>query len=146
LAQAATRTHPLLLLVVLLVMGSFASDVFLTPRNLLNILWAVSILGIVALGQTLLLLTCRFDMSVAAVVGFSGIVTVLSQIDGFGLYASIALGLCAGAVVGLCNGLIVLATSANPFLITLGTNLLVYALEHVPNSRINRGIPESVKP
>jgi ribose/xylose/arabinose/galactoside ABC-type transport system permease subunit len=126
---APLREHTaLLLLVALLVAGSFASEVFLTPRNLLNVLWAVSILGIVALGQTLLLLTCRFDMSVAAVVGFSGIVTVLAQIHGFGLYASVACGLAAGALVGLCNGLVVLATAANPFLITLGTNLLVYAL------------------
>ncbi len=123
------RNHTaLVLLVVLVIAGSFTSEVFLTPRNLLNILWAVSILGIVALGQTLLLLTCRFDMSVAAVVGFSGIVTVLAQLNGFDLYASIAIGLAAGATVGLCNGLMVLMTGANPFLITLGTNLLVYAL------------------
>jgi ribose transport system permease protein len=113
---------------VLVIAGSFTSEVFLTPRNLLNILWAVSILGIVALGQTLSLLTCRFDMSVAAVVGFSGIVTVLAHLNGFDLYASIAIGLAAGATVGLCNGLMVLMTGANPFLITLGTNLLVYAL------------------
>jgi ribose transport system permease protein len=126
---APLRNHTaLVLLVVLVIAGSFTSEVFLTPRNLLNILWAVSILGIVALGQTLLLLTCRFDMSVAAVVGFSGIVTVLAQLNGFDLYASIAIGLAAGATVGLCNGLMVLMTGANPFLITLGTNLLVYAL------------------
>ena len=126
---APLRNHTaLLLLVVLLIVGGFSSDVFLTPRNLLNIAWEGSILGIVALGQTLLLLTCRFDMSVAAVIGFSGIVTVLAQINGLDLYASIAVGLAAGAAVGLCNGLLVLATGANPFLITLGTNLFVYAL------------------
>jgi ribose/xylose/arabinose/galactoside ABC-type transport system permease subunit len=124
---APLRNHTaLILLVVLVIAGGFTSEVFLTPRNLLNILWAVSILGIVALGQTLL--TCRFDMSVAAVVGFSGIVTVLAQLNGFDLYASIAIGLAAGATVGLCNGLMVKMTGANPFLITLGTNLLVYAL------------------
>jgi len=126
---APLRNHTaLVLLIVLLIVGSLSSGVFLTPRNLLNILWAVSILGIVALGQTLLLLTCRFDMSVAAVVGFSGIVTVLAQINGLDLYASIVVGLGAGALVGLCNGLIVLATGANPFLITLGTNLLIYSI------------------
>ena len=123
------RNHTaLILLVVLLIAGSLTSDVFLTPRNLLNILWAISILGIVALGQTVLLLTCRFDMSVAAVVGFAGIVTVLAQINGFGIYSSIAVGLLAGAGIGLLNGLLVLLTGANPFLITLGTNLLVYSL------------------
>jgi ribose/xylose/arabinose/galactoside ABC-type transport system permease subunit len=123
------RNHTaLLLLVALIVAGSLASPVFFTPRNLTNILWSVSILGVVALGQTLLLLTCRFDMSVAAVVGLSGIVTVLAQINGLGLYPSIAAGLAAGAVVGLCNGLLVLVTGASPFLITLGTNLLVYSI------------------
>ncbi|MGN6307681.1 MAG: ABC transporter permease [Mesorhizobium sp.] len=123
------REHTaLILLVALLVAGSLTSDVFLTPRNLLNILWAISILGIVALGQTILLLTCRFDMSVAAVVGFAGIVTVLAQINGLDLYSSIAAGLAAGALIGLLNGLLVLLTGANPFLITLGTNLFVYSL------------------
>lgn len=123
------RDHTaLILLVVLLIAGSLTSEVFLTPRNLLNILWAISILGVVALGQTILLLTCRFDMSVAAVVGFAGIVTVLAQINGFDLYSSVALGILAGAAIGLLNGLLVLVTGANPFLITLGTNLLVYSL------------------
>ena len=89
------------LLVVLVIAGSLLSDVFLTPRNLLNILWAVSLLGIVSLGQTVLLLTARFDMSVAGVVGLAGIVTVLAQINGFGLIASIGFGLGSGVLVGL---------------------------------------------
>jgi ribose transport system permease protein len=123
------RNHTaFLLLLVLIIAGSLSSDVFLTPRNLLNILWAVSLLGIVALGQTILMLTARFDMSVASVIGLSGIVTVLAQIGGFDAYSSVALGLASGALVGFCNGALVLATGANPFLVTLGTNLLVYSL------------------
>ena len=54
------REHTALLLLLLLVAGgAWLSDVFLTPRNLLNILWAVSILGIVCLGQTVLLITAQ---------------------------------------------------------------------------------------
>jgi ribose transport system permease protein len=129
---------------VLVIAGSFLSDVFLTPRNILNILWAVSLLGIVALGQTILLLTARFDMSVAGVVGLAGIVTVLAQINGFGLYASIAFGLGSGVLVGLCNGALVLATGANPFLVTLGVNLLVYslALSLTESKTLTATIPE----
>src|SRR4051812_22380515 len=44
----------LILLIVLVAAGGLASDVFMTSRNLLNILWAVSVLGIVAMGQTVL--------------------------------------------------------------------------------------------
>jgi ribose transport system permease protein len=115
------------LLVVLIVVGGISSDVFLTPRNLLNIMWAVSVLGIVALGQTILLVTRNFDMSVASVIGLVGIVTVLAQIAGFGLFGSIAVGLLTGAAFGVVNGFLVVATGANPFLITLGTNALAYA-------------------
>ena len=107
--------------------GAFSSDVFLTPRNLLNIMWAVSVLGIVALGQTVLLVTRNFDMSVASVIGLAGIVTVLAQLAGLGLAGSIAAGLLTGVVFGVMNGFLVVATGANPFLITLGTNALAYA-------------------
>ena len=119
--RLARENTALVLLVVLIIAGGLLSDVFLTPRNLLNIMWAVSILGIVALGQTTLLITCNFDMSVAFVIGLSGIVTVLAQIAGLDLVTSMALGLGSGLAVGLLNGLLVVYTGANPFLITLGT-------------------------
>jgi len=123
------RNHTaLILLVVLIIAGGLLSDVFLTSRNLLNIMWAVSILGIIALGQTVLLITCNFDMSVAFVVGLAGIVTVLAQIAGFDLFTSMALGLAAGVGIGMVNGLLVVYTGANPFLITLGTALLAYSV------------------
>jgi ribose/xylose/arabinose/galactoside ABC-type transport system permease subunit len=118
----------LLLMILLIVVGSFLSPVFLTPRNLLNILWAVSVLGIVALGQTLLLITCNFDMSVSMSVPFVGIVAVGLQIAGWGLWPSLLAGLLAGTLVGLINGLIVVLTKANPFLITLGTQTLIYSV------------------
>jgi ribose transport system permease protein len=124
----ALREHTaVLLLVVLVLVGALSSDVFLTTRNLLNIMWAVSVLGVVALGQTVLLVTRNFDMSVASVIGLVGIVTVLAQLGGVGLFGSIALGLLTGAMFGVMNGLLVVATGANPFLITLGTNALAYA-------------------
>ncbi|MBN9022262.1 MAG: ABC transporter permease [Rhizobiales bacterium] len=123
------RNHTaLILLIVLIIAGGLLSDVFLTSRNLLNIMWAVSILGIIALGQTVLLITCNFDMSVAFVVGLAGIVTVLAQIAGFDLVTSMALGLAAGLAIGAVNGLLVVYTGANPFLITLGTALLAYSV------------------
>jgi ribose transport system permease protein len=116
------------LLLILVLAGGALSDVFLSPQNLLNIVWAVSVLGIVALGQTLLLITCNFDMSVAYGVGFAGIVTVTAQLWGFDLPTSLAVGLLAGGLVGLLNGALVVLTGANPFLITLGSSALLYAL------------------
>ncbi len=126
---AALRNQmPVVLLVVMVIAGGLMSNVFLTPQNLLNILWAVSVLGIVSLGQTLLLITCNFDMSVAYNVGLAGIVTISAQLWGFDLFSSLFFGLLAGVIVGMFNGALVVITGANPFLITLGTSSLVYAI------------------
>jgi ribose transport system permease protein len=127
LVRLARDNTALILLVGLVVIGGTLSDVFLMPRNLLNIMSAVSILGIVSLGQTALLITCNFDMSVSSVVGLSGIITVLAQVAGWDLAGSMALGIAGGLAVGLLNGLLVVCTGANPFLITLGTASLAYA-------------------
>ena len=67
----------LVLLIFLVFVGSQVSDVFLTGQNLLNIIWAVSVLGIVSLGQCILIIACRFDMSVAYSLGLCGIVMVV---------------------------------------------------------------------
>jgi len=117
----------LILFIILIVIGSVLSDVFLTPNNLLNILWAVSVLGIVALGQCILIIACRFDMSVAYSVGLCGIITVVVQNHGVSLFPSVIIGLLSGLLIGSVNGLICVRTKANPFLVTLGTGIFMYA-------------------
>jgi ribose/xylose/arabinose/galactoside ABC-type transport system permease subunit len=115
-----------LLLITIGLLASVLSDVFLTPQNLLNILSASAVIGIVSLGQTMLIISGNFDMSVASVLGFAGIVAVSTQ--RFGLVPSLLLALLAGAVVGVVNGLLVTGARANPFLVTLGTQSFVYAV------------------
>jgi ribose/xylose/arabinose/galactoside ABC-type transport system permease subunit len=115
-----------LLLVTIGLLASVLSDVFLTPQNLLNILSAIAVIGIVSLGQTMLIISGNFDMSVASVLGFAGIVAVSAQ--RFGLVPSLLIALAAGAVVGLVNGVLVTRARANPFLVTLGTQSFVYAV------------------
>jgi ribose/xylose/arabinose/galactoside ABC-type transport system permease subunit len=128
IASIAREQTALIVLAILVAVGGFTSPVFFSYQNFINILWIVSVLGIIALGQTILLITCNFDMSVAYTVGLAGIVTVMAQINGAGLLFSIVLGLGAGAIVGIINGTIVVITGANPFLVTLGTSTLVYSI------------------
>lgn len=124
-----SKNNPaVIFLLILIIIGAIFSPVFLTPNNFLNILWSVSVLGIVALGQTMLLITSNFDMSVAYTIGLAGISTVLAQIYGADLFTSIFIGILAGGLVGLLNGIIIVITKANAFLITLGTAILVYAI------------------
>ena len=118
-----------ILLILLILVGGLTSEVFLTPDNLYNILWAVSVLGIVSLGQTLLLISCNFDMSVSMVVTLAGTVCVGLQIAGWGLWPSLLGGMLAAMLVGVLNGTIVVLTKAYPFLITYGMQTLVYAVQ-----------------
>ena len=114
------------MLIAIALTASLLSDVFLTPSNLINILSATAVIGIVSLGQTMLVISGNFDMSVASVVGFAGILAVGTQ--GFGLLPSLLIALLGGALVGLANGVIVTRARANPFLVTLGTQAFVYAI------------------
>ncbi|MBK8022834.1 MAG: ABC transporter permease [Chloroflexi bacterium] len=116
------------LLIVMILLASLLSPVFLTLDNMLNIMRAVSVLGIVALGQTVLLITANFDMSVSMVVPFAGMLAIGVQINGGGLIESLLVGLVGGIAVGVLNGVLVVKTRANPFLITLGTQTFVYSL------------------
>jgi ribose/xylose/arabinose/galactoside ABC-type transport system permease subunit len=125
-ARVARGNIAFLLLLGVGLTASLLSDVFLTPRNLTNILAATAVIGIVSLGQTMLIISGNFDMSVASVIGFAGILAVGSQ--RFGLIPSLLIALAGGALTGLVNGLIVTRARANPFLVTLGMQALIYAL------------------
>jgi ribose transport system permease protein len=125
-AAAARGNIAFILLITIGLLASLLSDVFLTPQNLVNILSAIAVIGIVSLGQTMLIIAGNFDMSVASVLGFAGIVAVATQ--RFGLLSSILFALLGGVVVGAVNGLIVTRAKANPFLVTLGTQSFVYAV------------------
>jgi len=125
-ARAARGNIAFILLITIGLLASLLSDVFLTPQNLVNILSASAVIGIIALGQTMLIISGNFDMSVASVLGFAGIVAVATQ--RLGLLPSILLALLGGVIVGAVNGLIVTRARANPFLVTLGTQSFVYAI------------------
>jgi ribose/xylose/arabinose/galactoside ABC-type transport system permease subunit len=114
------------LLLTIGLLASLLSDVFLTPQNLVNILSAIAVIGIISLGQTMLIIAGNFDMSVASVLGFAGIVAVATQ--RLGLLPSILLALLSGVIVGAVNGFVVTRARANPFLVTLGTQSFVYAI------------------
>jgi ribose transport system permease protein len=125
-ARAARGNIAFILLITIGLLASLLSDVFLTPQNLVNILSAIAVIGIISLGQTMLIIAGNFDMSVASVLGFAGIVAVATQ--RFGLLPCILLALLAGVIVGAVNGLIVTRAKANPFLVTLGMQSFVYAI------------------
>ncbi|MEX2542059.1 MAG: ABC transporter permease [Trueperaceae bacterium] len=109
----------ILALVLLLIVSSLLNDRFLTVPNLLNVLRQVAIVGILAIGQTYVILTKGIDLSVGSILGLS-VVLFAGLIEGQALAVAIPLGLAAGVVMGALNGLGVAFARIPAFIMTLG--------------------------
>jgi ribose/xylose/arabinose/galactoside ABC-type transport system permease subunit len=114
------------LLAGLLAIAAALSPTSVALQTFITLAYGSSVLGIVALGQTMLLITGDFDMSVAGVMGAAGIAALL--VLPMGVVPAVFAALLVGVLVGLINGMIVLRTNSAPFLVTLGMQLLLYGL------------------
>lgn len=108
-----------LALVLLIIVASLLNDRFLTVPNLLNVLRQVAIVGILAIGQTFVILTAGIDLSVGAILGLT-VVLFAGLIEGQSLAVAIPLGLAVGVAVGAINGLGVAFGRIPAFIMTLG--------------------------
>lgn len=117
---ARRESSIVVVLLVVFVALSFASPFFLTPRNLGNVAQQISVVGIVALGQALVIISGGLDLSVGAVIGLSAVSAALvTQATGqplLGIFAAIGIGLAFGTI----NGLLITRLRINAFITTLG--------------------------
>jgi ribose transport system permease protein len=111
------------LLLVIVVFGlvmSQLSDVFLTERNLINILYQSTILAVFAVGMTFVILTAGIDLSVGAVAAVASVLSIGVVVkNGWPPAAGIALALAIGSGVGLFNGLVATKIGITPLIGTL---------------------------
>jgi ribose transport system permease protein len=100
---------------------------FLKVRNLLNILVAVSTIGIISVAMTMVIISGGIDLSIGSVVALSGVIVAqLSHHVPMPLAAAAAL--LAGAIVGAFNGSAVTLARINPLIATLGTLSIIRGL------------------
>jgi simple sugar transport system permease protein len=88
----------------------------------------MSQLGLVAIGVTVLMIVGHFDLSVGAVFGIAGFMTVDALRNGYPWWLAICLALSVSLVAGLINGLVVTMTGLHSFIVTLGTALIFRGL------------------
>lgn len=118
-------------IVVLLVIGSLASPSFLTASNLINVLNANSMVGLVALGMTFVAVCGGLaDLSVPANVAMGALVTLGAQAVVDPLMAAI-LGILVATAGGVVNGLLVGYLKINPIIATLGTGTVLLGLSQL---------------
>ena len=114
---------PLIVLVIsTIVFGLVLGAKFFSPFALTLILQQVAIVGIVALAQSLVILTAGIDLSVGAIMVFSSV--IMGQFTfryGLPVEVSVFCGLFAGTLMGAINGVLVAIVRLPPFIVTLGT-------------------------
>jgi len=121
LKQDKTIIIVYLVLVGLIVTTSLLSDVFLTSRNIQNLLRQAVALGLVSVGQTFAILTAGIDLSIGSVVSLASCLTTGMILGREHLIIPvIALVIVLALFVGFCNGFIITRTRVHPLIVTLG--------------------------
>lgn len=114
-----SRNSALITLVLIIIYGTISSPYFLTEMNISAILYQYSIIGFLAFGQLLVILTGGIDLSQGALLALISIVTAVLM-GSFGLAVAIPGALLVGVGMGLISGLLVSRTQMPPFVVTLG--------------------------
>jgi fructose transport system permease protein len=150
-ATLSTRIHdilhrnptlgPLFVLVLAIVWFSATTDRFLEPANLSLVVQQVMVVGTLGIAQTLVILTAGIDLSVGAIMVLSSIVMAkLSADQGVPGLLALLIGFGCGTACGLINGALVTSLRLPPFIVTLGTLNIFFALNlYISKSETVRG-------
>jgi len=129
-------------LVIVVLISAMLSPSFFKFSNILNVLRAAAVLGIVSIGQTVVILGGGIDLSVGAVMGTVAI--FISELTGGKddtvLYA-ILVCLLIGVIVGWMNGLLIAKRNIPPFVATLGMLIFVEGIRFAYTKGIISGRP-----
>jgi fructose transport system permease protein len=129
---AAPAVGPLLALVLTMAFFSLKSDRFLQAQNLSLVLQQVMVVGVLAIGQTLVILTAGIDLSVGTVMALGQIIMAkLAVASGVAPLPAIAIGILTCVGFGILHGGLVSRVRLPPFIVTLGTLNIAFALTHV---------------
>jgi rhamnose transport system permease protein len=110
-------------ILLLMTAVTLRSPNFLTVDNFQDILLNISILVIVALAQSMVIITKSIDLSVASMVGLTAMMVsfIIKQYPEFSPISAVLLGTALGSVLGVFNGLIIAFGKVPPIIATLGT-------------------------
>lgn len=127
-----------LILLAMCVVMTFASDSFLTSRNIFSVARAFSYIAIMAMGECLVIITAGVDLSIGSVFGVAGVVATLGMTKwGLGIGPGIVLGVLIGIAFGLFNGFLITKNKLPPFIATLGNLSIARGLCYV----LTKGYP-----
>lgn len=120
---------PCLALLAACIFFATQSDHFLSGQNFSLILQQVMVVGVIAIGQTLIILTAGIDLSCGMAMALGSVVmTKLATDHGMNPYAAIACSMLVCTLIGYVNGFLVTKIRLPSFIVTLGTMNIVFAI------------------
>ena len=144
--RALGAVGPFLALLAACVFFATRSDRFLTGDNLSIVLQQVMVVGVIAIGQTLVILTAGVDLSCGTVMALGAIVmTKLAAELGVSVPLAIVVGIGATTLFGFLNGLLVTRINLPPFIVTLGTLNIAFAITQLySNAQTVTDLPDAM--
>ena len=113
----------------------------MTTQNMINLLVASSLVGMVAIGHTYLIIAKQNDLSPGSLAAFCGVTCALLLNKGFPIPVAMVITLCAGAVVGLFNSWMVNQIKIEAFIATLVSQTIIRGFAYI----ICGGKPVAIK-
>jgi ribose transport system permease protein len=135
----------LVALLILLVAMYFLSPYFWKTDNIFNVLRGMSTIGIMAIGQTMIIVTGGIDLSVGSVLAASATMTArLMYTETASPWMAVLVGLAFGTALGAVNGLIITRVRVNPFIATLGMLSIARGLTYLLASGLRGTVASNV--
>ena len=137
---------PFIALVIACAIFGSTTDQFFSGENFSLILQQVMVVGVLAIGQTLIILTAGIDLSCGMVMALGNIVMTKFAVSlGLPPLLAVACGIGVTALFGLINGLLVTRIKLPPFIVTLGTTNIAFALTQLySKSQTVTDVPEAM--
>jgi ribose transport system permease protein len=119
-------------LVLLFVFFSVSSPVFATKNNIISILLATAVNGVLAVGVTFVIITGGIDLSIGTGMTFAAVMTGIAiTVIGLPIWLGVLVGLATGGLIGFVNGICVAKLKIPAFIATLGMMMITKGLSLV---------------
>lgn len=142
--MAARELGVILVLIILIVLMSVASPVFLSTTNLINIVRQTVEIGIMAVGMTMLIIAGELDLSIGSLFASTAMIGAVLFKAQWNATLVFIIVIFAGMVIGGCNGLLVTRARIPSFIVTLGTMKILRSVAYaVSNGKSVSVFPES---
>ncbi len=118
-----------IIIVALFIVASVGTDNFCTVYNITNLMKQCAIIGVLAVAQTMVIITGGIDISCGAITGLSCMVLALLQRDtNVNFYLTLVIAVVVSVLCGLINGIIVHEFRVPAMIATLGTQTIIYGI------------------